>query len=96
MMGMERAELAPLSHDVAEVPSLSLERFAPGLGAGPALVQGLRLRTTRAGFERLCAFTHAPDYFAHLGLSIVPHASLLEKVWTDLERDGAVQPELHV
>ena len=43
----------------------------------------LRRRARREGFEKLCAFTHAPGYFIRMGFSIVPHSWLLEKVFTD-------------
>ena len=40
-------------------------------------------RAAAAGFDKLCAFTHSPGYFVHLGFSIVPHAWLPEKIVTD-------------
>jgi amino-acid N-acetyltransferase len=51
--------------------------------AGRKLVEALRLRARHEGFDRLCAFTHAPDYFTPMGFSIVPHRSISEKVFTD-------------
>ncbi len=77
------AELAPLSPQVAEVRSLAVDRSARGLRIGTMLVDELRRRARRDGYDKLCAFTHAPAYFAHLGFSIVPHEWLLEKVFTD-------------
>jgi amino-acid N-acetyltransferase len=77
------AELAPLSANLAEVRSLVVDPAARGLGAGTMLVEELRRRASREGFERLCAFTHCPGYFTRFGVSIVPHASLHEKVVTD-------------
>jgi amino-acid N-acetyltransferase len=77
------AELAPLSTQVAEVRSLAVDRSARGLRIGTLLVEELRRRARRDGYDKLCAFTHAPAYFAHLGFSIVPHEWLLEKVFTD-------------
>ena len=77
------AELAPLSPGVAEVRSLVVDQKARGSHAGTMLVDELRRRAQRDGFERLCAFTHAPGYFTRMGFSIVPHAWLLEKVFTD-------------
>jgi amino-acid N-acetyltransferase len=77
------AELAPLSAHVAEIRSLAVDRGARGLGAGTMLVQELRQRARRAGFEKLCAFTHRPGYFSEMGFSIVPHLWLSEKVFTD-------------
>src|SRR6185436_16206268 len=50
---------------------------------GVAIVDELRRRARRDGFEKLCAFTHAPGYFIHMGFSIVPHLWLAEKVFTD-------------
>jgi amino-acid N-acetyltransferase len=73
------AELAPLSAHVAEVRSLAVD----GGRVGVMIVDELRRRARRAGFEKLCAFTHAPSYFIHMGFSIVPHLWLAEKVFTD-------------
>jgi amino-acid N-acetyltransferase len=77
------AELAPLSPGVAEVRSLAVDRRARGSSAGTMLVDELRRRAQRDGFETLCAFTHAPGYFTRMNFSIVPHSWLLEKVFTD-------------
>ena len=77
------AELAPLSHAVAEVRSMVVGREARGRGVGRRIVNELVQRATAAGFEKLCAFAHSPGYFVHLGFSIVPHAWLPEKVVTD-------------
>lgn len=77
------ADLAPLSRAVAEVRSLVVTRPARSSGAGGRLVDALVARATQAGFERLCAFTHAPAYFVQLGFSIVPHEWLPEKISTD-------------
>jgi N-acetylglutamate synthase-like GNAT family acetyltransferase len=76
-------DLAPLSRTVAEVRSLVVSRTARSSGAGSRLVDALVARATEAGFERLCAFTHAPAYFVQLGFSIVPHEWLPEKISTD-------------
>lgn len=77
------AELAPLGPQVAEVRSLAVDASTRGMGIGTMLVQELGHRGRRAGFEKLCAFTHRPGYFIHLGFSIVPHLWLTEKVFTD-------------
>jgi N-acetylglutamate synthase-like GNAT family acetyltransferase len=77
------AEVAPLSHVVAEVRSMVVTRQARGCGVGRRIVDALVRRATAAGFEKLCAFTHSPGYFVHLGFSIVPHAWLPEKIVTD-------------
>jgi amino-acid N-acetyltransferase len=77
------AELAPLSPHVAEVRSLAVDARARGSRVGVAIVDELRRRARREGFEKLCAFTHAPGYFIHMGFSIVPHLWLTEKVYTD-------------
>ena len=77
------AELASLSPQVAEVRSLAVDRDARGQGIGVAIVDELRRRARRQGFEKLCAFTHAPGYFSEMGFSIVPHTWLLEKIFTD-------------
>ena len=77
------AELAPLSPLVAEVRSLAVDESARHAGVGAQLVAELRPRARQEGYEKLCAFTHRPDYFARMGFSIVPHLWLPEKVFTD-------------
>ncbi len=77
------AELAPLSRSVAEVRSMVVSRQARSLGVGRRIVDELVRRAAAAGFDKLCAFTHSPGYFVHLGFSIVPHAWLPEKIVTD-------------
>ena len=77
------AELAPLSRSVSEVRSLVATRDARGVGVGADIILELIQRATAAGFDRLCAFTHAPSYFVHLGFSIVPHVWVPEKIVTD-------------
>ena len=77
------AELAPLSAHVAEVRSLAVQANARGGRVGVLIVDELRRRARRGGFEKLCAFTHAPGYFSRMGFSIVPHSWLLEKIFTD-------------
>jgi amino-acid N-acetyltransferase len=77
------ADLAPLSPSVAEVRSLVVDRDARGLGLGRQIVDQLVARAGRGGFRTLCAFTHSPAYFVHMGFSIVPHVWLSEKILTD-------------
>jgi amino-acid N-acetyltransferase len=77
------AELAPLSRTVAEVRSLVVSPAARSLGLGRELVDELVRRAAAAGFDKLCAFTHAAGYFVQMGFSIVPHAWLPEKIETD-------------
>lgn len=77
------AELAPLSAQVAEVRSLAVDAGERGHSVGTTIVDELRRRARREGFEKLCAFTHAPAYFINMGFSIVPHSWLLEKIVTD-------------
>ena len=77
------ADLAPLSRTVAEVRSLVVNDTARSRGIGGQLIDALIARAERAGFEKLCAFTHAPGYFAQLGFSIVPHEWLPEKIQAD-------------
>jgi amino-acid N-acetyltransferase len=77
------AELAALSPQVAEVRSLAVDSGERGRGVGTMIVDELRRRARREGFEKLCAFTHAPAYFIQMGFSIVPHMWLLEKLTTD-------------
>jgi len=77
------AELAPLGPQLAEVRSLAVDRRERGSGVGTMIVDELRRRARREGFEKLCAFMHVPTYFIQMGFSIVPHAWLLEKLTTD-------------
>jgi N-acetylglutamate synthase-like GNAT family acetyltransferase len=77
------AELAALSPTVAEVRSLAVDRRARGSRVGTMIVDELRRRAQREGFEKLCAFTHVPGYFTNMGFSIVPHSWLVEKILTD-------------
>ena len=77
------AELAPLSRSVAEVRSFVVSREARGRAVGRGIVDELATRAIVSGFEKLCAFTHSPSYFVHLGFSIVPHAWIPEKIATD-------------
>jgi len=77
------AELATLSPVVAEVRSLAVDASARGSRVGVMIVDELRRRARREGFEKLCAFTHAPGYFTNMGFSIVPHTWLLEKIFAD-------------
>jgi amino-acid N-acetyltransferase len=77
------AELAPLSAQVAEVRSLAVDPAARQHGVGVMIVEELRRRARREGFEKLCAFTHTPGYFSRMGFSIVPHLWLSEKIFTD-------------
>src|SRR5688572_13346663 len=60
------ADLAPLSRSVAEVRSLVVSEGARSLGAGRRLIDELVGRATAAGFDKLCAFTHAAGYFVQL------------------------------
>jgi amino-acid N-acetyltransferase len=76
-------ELAPLSPQVAEVRSLAVDRDQRRHGVGTMLVEELRLRARREGYDKLCAFTHAPGYFIPMGFSIVPHLWFPEKIFTD-------------
>lgn len=76
-------ELAPLSPQVAEVRSLAVDPSARHLGVGRMLVEELRVRARREGYDKLCAFTHAPGYFIPMGFSIVPHLWIPEKIFTD-------------
>ncbi len=77
------AELAPLGAQVAEVRSLVVAPGERGAGVGQALVRELVRRARADGFDTLCAFTHAPGYFARMGFSIVPHLWVPEKVFSD-------------
>jgi amino-acid N-acetyltransferase len=77
------ADLAPLSRSVAEVRSLVVSDIARSRGAGRRLVDELVHRATAAGYDKLCAFTHAAGYFVQLGFSLVPHVWVPEKIETD-------------
>jgi len=76
-------ELAPLSHSLAEVRSLVVTRTRRGAGVGRRIVDELRQRARREGYDDLCVFAHQPAYFAHMGFSIVPHTWLPEKISAD-------------
>jgi amino-acid N-acetyltransferase len=76
-------ELAPLSPHVAEVRSLAVNAVVRDGGVGATIVEEIRRRARRSGFEKLCAFTHAPGYFSRLGFSIVPHLWISDKIFTD-------------
>jgi N-acetylglutamate synthase-like GNAT family acetyltransferase len=65
------------------VRSLVVGRDARRCGLGSEIIDELIDRATTAGFEKLCAFTHAPSYFVQRGFSIVPHVWLPEKIVTD-------------
>jgi amino-acid N-acetyltransferase len=77
------ADLAPLSRTVAEVRSLVVSEDARSAGIGRRLIDAVIARAETAGFERVCAFTHAPSFFVKLGFSIVPHDWLPEKFSTN-------------
>jgi amino-acid N-acetyltransferase len=77
------AELAPLGSHRAEIRSLAVHLSARHEGVGTELVHELHRRARRAGYDELCVLTHAPEYFARLGFSIVPHLWVPEKVFTD-------------
>jgi amino-acid N-acetyltransferase len=76
-------ELAPLSHSVAEIRSLVVTQKRRGVGVGGRIVNELRQRARRDGYDDLCVFAHQPAYFAHMGFSIVPHTWLPEKISAD-------------
>lgn len=76
-------DLAPLSLSVGEIRSFVVDESARHAGLGQLIVNELRRRARIDGFDRLCAFTHAPGYFARLGFSIVPHTWLPEKIAID-------------
>jgi amino-acid N-acetyltransferase len=77
------ADLAPLGPLVAEVRSLVVSNQARSRGLGQHLVNELARRARAAGFDSLCAFTHAAGYFVRMGFSIVPHPWVPEKIETD-------------
>jgi len=76
-------DLAPLSRTVAEIRSLVVGEDARSAGIGRRLIEAVLARATSAGFDRVCAFTHAPSYFVQHGFSLVPHDWLPEKIRTD-------------
>jgi amino-acid N-acetyltransferase len=80
------AELAALGDTVAEIRSLAVDRDERGNGVGTLIVDELRGRARAEGFEKLCAFTHAPAYFIQMGFSIVPHTWIVEKIASDCVR----------
>lgn len=80
------AELAALSPAIAEVRSLVVDPDVRGLGVARDLVDELRHRAAKAGFESLTAFTHDPGFFVKQQFSIVPHLWVPEKVARDCTR----------
>jgi N-acetylglutamate synthase-like GNAT family acetyltransferase len=80
------AELAPLSDGVAEVRSLVVDRAHRGRGLGRRIIEELRSRARREGFDQLCAFGHDPAIFARMGFVMVPHSDIPEKIETDCRR----------
>jgi amino-acid N-acetyltransferase len=77
------AELAPLSSTIAEVRSFVVHRDARDLGIGRRMLAELQHHARCDGYDQLCAFTHEPSYFVHLGFSIVPHTWVPEKIAHD-------------
>jgi amino-acid N-acetyltransferase len=77
------ADLAPLSRTVAEIRSLVVNSADRSTGIGRRLIDALAVRAEAAGFEKVCALTHAARYFVRLGFSIVPHAWLPDKIRVD-------------
>jgi amino-acid N-acetyltransferase len=76
-------DLAPLSRTVAEIRSLVVDEDARSAGIGRQMIDAAITRAKTTGFERVCAFTHAPSYFVQLGFSIVPHDWLPDKISTN-------------
>jgi amino-acid N-acetyltransferase len=76
-------ELAPLSQSTAEIRSLVVSDRRRSEGLGKRVVEELRLRARKAGFDELCVFAHQPAYFVRLGFSIVPHTWVPEKISVD-------------
>jgi amino-acid N-acetyltransferase len=77
------AELAPLSHAVAEVRSLVVDREHRGRGLGRRIIEELRSRARWEGFDQLCAFGHDPAIFGRMGFVMVSHSDIPEKIETD-------------
>ena len=77
------AELAPLSHTVAEIRSLVVDERRRRHGTGTRLIRALIEQATRQRFSTLCAFVHDPSPFVRLGFSLVPHVWMTEKILTD-------------
>jgi N-acetylglutamate synthase-like GNAT family acetyltransferase len=71
---------------MAEVRSFVVRTQLRGLGLGRVLIDELRGRAQTHGFDHLCAFTHAPAYFAPLGFTSVPHTSVPGKIAADCSR----------
>ena len=78
-----RRRKSALSGHLAEIRSLAVHSSARHQKVGTELVNELHRRARNAGYEQLCVLTHAPEYFAHRGFSIVPHLWVPEKVFTD-------------
>jgi amino-acid N-acetyltransferase len=77
------AELDPISPHLAEVRSLAVAADARGQRVGTRLVGEMRRRAEAGGYRELCVMTHAADYFARFGFSVVPDSWVEEKVLRD-------------
>src|SRR5262249_4522393 len=77
------SQLAAAGRRVAEGRPLAVEKSGRHHGPGTMLVEELRPRARREGYDKLCAFTHAPAYFIPMGFSIVPHLWIPEKIFID-------------
>ena len=63
--------------------SLAVNPLVRGAGVGTQIVEELRRRARREGFEKSARSRTRPRYFIHMGFSIVPHLWLPEKIFAD-------------
>ena len=63
--------------------AVALLTVRPATGQDAQAIHALIAHARSAGFDRLCAFTHAPRYFVQVGFSIVPHEWIPEKISRD-------------
>lgn len=75
------ASLEVFTEDLGEVRSLAVMSTHTGSGQGQALVTQIEDNARKIGLRRLMALTYVPDFFGHLGYSIVPMDTLPEKIF---------------
>ena len=68
---------------LVEIRSIAIAPDCQHSGVGTRLVRRLLQEAQRGDAKRIFLFTRSPDFFACLGFSVVPAASLPEKIWKD-------------
>jgi amino-acid N-acetyltransferase len=76
---------------LAEIRSITVARWAQGLGGGELLVKALLAEAKRHRVSCICLFTRTPDFFARLGFALAQREDLPDKV----RKDCCVCPRFH-